>query len=57
LELEPVAITDVDGGCARAATFGEGKVDAVEIRRRSAVAVTAWRYFPSLGCAPIRDRI
>ena len=57
MELEPVAITDVDGGCARAATFGEGKVDAVEIRRRSAVAVTAWRYFPSLGCAPIRDRI
>jgi hypothetical protein len=23
LELEPVAITNVDGGCARAATFGE----------------------------------
>jgi hypothetical protein len=23
LELEPVAITNVDGGCARAATFGK----------------------------------
>jgi hypothetical protein len=31
LELEPVAITNVDGGCARAATFGEGKVGAVKI--------------------------
>jgi hypothetical protein len=23
LELEPIAITSVDGGCARAVTFGE----------------------------------
>jgi hypothetical protein len=31
VEFDPDAITNVDGGCARAATFGEGKVGAVEI--------------------------
>jgi hypothetical protein len=29
LEFDPDAITNVDGGCARAATVGEGERDAV----------------------------
>jgi hypothetical protein len=31
VKFDPDAITNVDGGCAQAATFGEGKVGALKI--------------------------
>jgi hypothetical protein len=56
LELEPVAITIVDRGCAWAATFGEERQcsgdrgDAVQCRRRCGGA--SYHY-----CAPHLDQV
>jgi hypothetical protein len=43
--------------CTRAATVGEAVAMQWRPWQRSAVVVTAWRCFLSLGCAPTRDRV